>query len=125
VEITVEGATTKELFKSLSAAEEVFATDRQCGLCESDELRHRVRQTADYEFFELVCMSCFATMPYGQRKSDGQLFPRRKGEDGKTLPNKGWAKRSKEPPARPRTESAPADERRPSLANDMDPSIGF
>ena len=125
LEITVEGGNSKELFKALAAAEEVFAADRQCGLCAGEDLRHRVRQTADYEFFELVCLSCSATLAYGQRKSDGQLFPRRKGEDGKPLEHAGWAKWNKEPPTRPRLKDSPVGERNAHGLDVTDADVGF
>ena len=126
LEITVEGGNSKELFKSLASAEEIFAADRQCGLCGGEDLRHRVRQTTDYEFFELVCFACSATLAYGQRKSDGQLFPRRKGEDAKPLPNNGWAKWSKEPPARPaRPKDEPAGARNIHGIVATDEDVGF
>ena len=91
LEITVEGGTPKELFKSLASAEEIFAADRHCGLCEGEELRHRFRQAGEFEFLELLCASCGATLALGQRK-DGGLFPVRRGEDRKPLPHNGWSK---------------------------------
>lgn len=93
----IEGDTPKAVWKELSAIQEVFDAEHTCGVCGSTELRFVMRvSTGDHEYYELHCLKleCRARFAFGQAKKGGGLFPKRKDEDGKFLPNRGWAKYS-------------------------------
>ena len=92
----VNGETPKDLFKSIAALQEVFEAESACGCCQSDDIRFQARQVDDYDFYEMVCRSCFARFQFGQAKKGGGLFPKRKDEDGNYLPNNGWARYQKQ-----------------------------
>jgi hypothetical protein len=87
----LEGAGQKEIFKELSAIQEIFG-EEVCGLCKSHNIRYVVRNVDGNDYYELRCSDCGAVLAFGQHKKGGTLFPRRKDDDGKWLPNKGWHK---------------------------------
>jgi hypothetical protein len=91
LKFAVEGATPKDLFGELAGIQEVFDAESRCGCCQSDDIHYRVRVAQKFEFYELVCMGCNARFAFGQSKDLKNLFPKRR-EDGKNLPNGGWAK---------------------------------
>lgn len=90
--VKVAGETQKDLFRELARAQETFEAETECGLCKSTDIKFSVRVVDDNEYFELRCV-CGATFQFGQHKKGGSLFPKRKGEDGKWLPSRGWLKR--------------------------------
>lgn len=87
----LEGEGQKEIFKELSAIQEIFG-EESCGLCKSHNLRYVVRNVDDNDYYELRCADCGAILAFGQHKKGGTLFPRRKDDNGKWLPNRGWHK---------------------------------
>lgn len=87
----LEGEGQKEIFKELSAIQEIFG-EESCGLCKSHNLRYVVRNVEGNDYYELRCVDCGAILAFGQHKKGGTLFPRRKDDDGKWLPNRGWHK---------------------------------
>lgn len=87
----LEGAGQKEIFKELSAIQEIFG-EEYCGLCKSHNIRYVVRNVDGNDYYELRCSDCGAVLAFGQHKKGGTLFPRRKDDDGKWLPNRGWHK---------------------------------
>lgn len=87
----LEGTGQKEIFKELSALQEIFG-EESCGMCKSHNIRYVVRNVDGNDYFELRCMDCGAVLAFGQHKKGGTLFPRRKDDDGKWLPNRGWHK---------------------------------
>lgn len=87
----LEGEGQKEIFKELSAIQEIFG-EESCGLCKSHNLRYVVRNVDGNDYYELRCADCGAILAFGQHKKGGTLFPRRKDDDGKWLPNRGWHK---------------------------------
>jgi hypothetical protein len=87
----LEGEGQKEIFKELSAIQEIFG-EESCGLCKSHNLRYVVRNVEGNDYYELRCADCGAILAFGQHKKGGTLFPRRKDDDGKWLPNRGWHK---------------------------------
>ncbi len=98
--IELEGEKQRDLFRAIASAQEVFG-ERCCGKCGSSDLRFRVRRNRDeQEFFELLCLRCYAVLEFGVHKTGGTLFPRRKGgvaalflrEEGHALPDHGWAR---------------------------------
>ena len=109
--IKVEAEHQKGLFKELAATQEVFESESECGCCHSQELRFRVRVVDENEFYELAC-NCGARFEFGQHKKGGSLFPKRRGDDGAALPNRGWAKW--EPAAPSNSKNQPATMQRPT-----------
>ncbi len=100
----VQGEAVKDVFRQIALIQEVFDVESACGLCQSKDIRCQARQVDDYDFYELVCNACHARFSFGQAKKGGGLFPKRKDEAGKWLPNHGWSKYE------PKTASAPAGE---------------
>lgn len=90
-----EGDSPKSLFKKLALVQEIFDADSQCGCCNSTNIRFRSRKVDDFEFYELGCADCFARLQFGQHKTGGGLFPKRKDEDGNYMPFRGWSKYEK------------------------------
>jgi hypothetical protein len=94
--IKIEGANMKEAFKNLASAQEVFEADDLCGCCNSPDIRFRVREVSKanktFSYYELVCQKCYARLAFGQSQDTVSLFPKRKDENGESLPNRGWAK---------------------------------
>ena len=88
----VQAETVKALFKEIAGIQEVFDADTDCGCCKSSAIHFQARQVDNYDFYELVCLDCRARFQFGQAKKGGALFPKRKDEDGKLLPNRGWSK---------------------------------
>ena len=95
LEFELEGAGQKEIFKELTAIQEIFGEDA-CGVCGSKNIKFIVRNIENNDYFELRCSDCGAILAFGQHKKGGTLFPKRKDEDGHYLPNKGWHKWVKE-----------------------------
>ncbi len=90
VEINVDSA--KDAFKKLAEFQEVF-DESQCGLCRSNDLQFIVRTVDGNDYYELKCQSCFGKLAYGQHKSEGSLFPKRKLADGSyDKEHYGWHK---------------------------------
>jgi len=104
IEIFAEGETQKDVFRQLSALQEVFE-EQKCGVCQGEDLRFVVRTVEDNDFYELHCQTthfdinpphtarqCRAKLAFGQHKGkEGTLFPKRKDAEGKYLPNNGWS----------------------------------
>lgn len=91
VEVEVEADGQKEIFKELAAVEEIFG-ENECGMCKKNNTKFVVRSVDGNDYFEQRCTDCSAVLSYGQHKKGGTLFPKRKGEDGSYLPNRGWYK---------------------------------
>jgi ribosomal protein L40E len=79
--VEVEAETQFELLEEIGRAQEVFG-DSQCGLCQSNNLRYRVREVEkngeEFRYPELTCRACYARLAFGQEKKGGRLFPIRK-----------------------------------------------
>lgn len=95
LQFEVEGSGQKELFKELATIQEIFGEEK-CGVCGKDSIRFVVRNIDDNDYYELRCSDCGSVLAFGQHKKGGTLFPKRKDDDGKYLPNKGWYKWNKE-----------------------------
>jgi hypothetical protein len=90
VEINVDSA--KDAFKQLAEFQEVF-DEASCGMCNNDDLQFIVRTVEGNDYYELKCKKCFAKLAYGQHKSGGSLFPKRKLPSGEyDKENQGWHK---------------------------------
>lgn len=90
----LSGETTKDLFEQISNVQEIFEAEKSCGCCNGEDLRFLARQVEDFKFYEIACQNpqCRARFAFGQAKKGGNLFPKRKDEDGEWLANRGWAK---------------------------------
>jgi Zn ribbon nucleic-acid-binding protein len=91
VEIEVEGDDTKACFDEMAGAVEVFGANNTCGACGSTNTVPVLRENKGVHFREHRCMDCGSSLGFGQRKSDGALFPKRT-RDGEYLPGNGWVK---------------------------------
>jgi len=86
-----EADSQKDLFTEINRFQEVFEEDT-CGKCKSNEIKYVVRNVDDNQYYELRCTSCGARLSFGAHKKGGGLFPKRKDNDGKWLPDNGWVK---------------------------------
>ena len=84
VEINAE--TAKDAFKKLAEFQEVFG-ESSCGMCKNTDLQFVVRTVDGNDYYELKCL-CGAKLAYGQHKSGGSLFPKRKDH----YETRGWYK---------------------------------
>jgi hypothetical protein len=90
--VELESNSAKEAFKQLAEFQEVF-DENSCGQCNNDDLRFIVRTVEGNDYYELKCKACGAKLAFGQHKSGGTLFPKRKLADGSfDYKNRGWFK---------------------------------
>ena len=87
----VEAETAKQLFSQLGSIQDIFEAETECGCCHSTDIRFSARVIDEYDFYELACRKCRAQFRFGQKKKGGDLFPKRKDEDGHVLANGGWS----------------------------------
>lgn len=87
--VEVEADGQKELFKEIASVQEIFG-ESKCGMCGKEDIKFVVRNVDSNEYYEMRCLSCYAALPFGQHKKGGTLFPKRKDENNKYLPNNGW-----------------------------------
>lgn len=92
--VEIEGTTQKEIFKALSSQEEVFGEEK-CGKCESANIYFRVRTNDGNDYHEMCCSDCRAKLSFGCHKLNNTLFPKRRDDDGKFLPDNGWTRYEK------------------------------
>jgi len=94
--VECEGANVKELVRSIAQVQEILDADSSCGLCGSQQIKFRVRQREKggrrFDFFELICEICHGFLEFGQKTDMVSLYPKRKGESGTWLPNRGWVR---------------------------------
>lgn len=89
--VEIDGKDNKDVFNQLSLFQEIYES-RRCGACDSDRVRFQVRDVQGNTYFEIKCLDCGSVLAFGQKRSDGSLFPKRKDKDGNWLPNGGWVK---------------------------------
>ncbi len=99
VSLEVEGGNQKELFENIAAVSEVFGV-QECGACHDKNFKFVVRnvdkeekgKTKSYRYYEYHCTNpkCRAKLAFGSHQEGSTLFPKRKDDEGKWLPNNGW-----------------------------------
>ena len=87
----VSGDDQKSIFAELADIQEIFSTTF-CGKCGSDDIKFVKRTVEENDYYELHCKKCYAKLGFGQHKKGKSLFPKRKDDDGKYLPDGGWVK---------------------------------
>lgn len=96
--IEAQGEDHAAVWEQLASLSEAFG-ERACGKCNSEEIRHVVRENdGGDKFYELHCQKCRARLRMSVTKKDKRFFPKRKAgkddasglEEGKYLPNGGW-----------------------------------
>lgn len=85
--VEIESDSVKDAFKQLAEFQEVF-DESNCGLCSNDDLQFVVRTVEGNDFYELRCRKCSGKLAFGQHKTGGSLFPKRKEHAS----SKGWHK---------------------------------
>ncbi len=91
INVGFEGNSAKDLFGQIAEFQEIFDVST-CGKCGSDDLRFVKRTVDGNDYYELRCNKCGAKLLFGANKDGKGLFPKRKGDDGKYLPDGGWVK---------------------------------
>ena len=90
--VDIEADSAKDAFKKLSEFQEIF-DESNCGQCNNDNLQFIVRTVEGNDYYELKCKACGAKLAFGQHKSGGTLFPKRKLADGTyDREHQGWHK---------------------------------
>jgi hypothetical protein len=103
------------LFKALAdidkTYQEVFG-EKQCGCCQSNNIFFnernvekedaKTKKVKKYQYFEMKCRDCWATLSFGQHQEGDTLFPKRKLENGEfDKEHRGWKRWKKtEQPAK-------------------------
>ncbi|PIN73261.1 hypothetical protein COV20_03455 [Candidatus Woesearchaeota archaeon CG10_big_fil_rev_8_21_14_0_10_45_16] len=92
LQVEIDSDSVKETFKKLAEFQEVF-DESCCQLCHNEDLQFVVRTVDGNDYYELKCRKCFAKLAFGQHKTGGSLFPKRKNDDGSfDKEGKGWHK---------------------------------
>ncbi len=90
IKVELENNSLKEIFKQLAEFQEIF-DEPKCGSCNSENIHFLVRTVDCNDYYELKCRDCLAKLAYGQHKTGGSLFPKRKLTNGNyDKENKGW-----------------------------------
>jgi hypothetical protein len=90
-EVEVDGDSTRDCFDKISSAVEIMSNSR-CGACDSENVIPVVRENAGNHYREMSCIDCGCRLAFGQRRADGEMFPKKKDKEGSWLPNRGWVK---------------------------------
>ncbi len=88
--IEVESEGVKQAVRMMSEYLEVFGV-QECGKCRSKSVVCQHSQDKDgNDYYKMRCVSCGALLDFGQHKSGGTLFVKRKDRDGNWIPDNGW-----------------------------------
>ena len=87
--VEVDCVSVKDGIQELSQYMEVFV-EGMCGVCQSTDVIPNHRTAKGYDFYEMKCLGCGATLSFGQTKEGGRLFPRRRDQEGNELGKQGW-----------------------------------
>ncbi len=91
VTVQVEAPDALVAIKELSNYNAFFG-ETTCGMCQSTDVVPSHRAAKGYDFYEMACCKCGATLSFWSDQEDGTLFPKRKDKAGNWLDNKGWSK---------------------------------
>jgi hypothetical protein len=89
ISFEVEVASGKMAFEVIAAIQELFE-ESACGCCKSGAIQRQVREFDGNKYFKLVCTACGAQLDFGQHKDGKGLFIKRRDENKRELPNRGW-----------------------------------
>lgn len=80
-----------DAFKVMGELNDLFSRDK-CGKCGSQAMPTYNKTTEGYEYYGMRCSNpeCRYEFKFGQRRSDGMLFPKLLDKDGNSIPNGGW-----------------------------------
>lgn len=88
----VEADGVKAAIKAMSEYMEVFG-GHVCGKCQSKAVVCQHNQDKEgNDYYKLRCTHCGALLDFGQHKSGGTVFVKRKDKEGNWLPDNGWYK---------------------------------
>jgi hypothetical protein len=89
-------ADEKEAFEQIGHLYEIFSHSK-CGCCGSENVTPQCRVKDKYRYYEVACKEpgCYAKLAFGQKQEGGELFPKRRNEDGSYKENDGWEKYQK------------------------------
>jgi len=90
--ITVDGDTTLACWDKIASASEILSAASTCGACGSNNTMLNTREYQGNHFREAVCLDCGCKLAFGQRRSDGEIYPRRRDKEGNTIGGNGWVK---------------------------------
>lgn len=108
--IEVEAENIKQAIKMMSEYLEVFGV-HECGKCQSTALVCQHFEDKDgHDYYKLRCTACGALLDFGQHKSGGTLFVKRKDKEGMWLPDGGWYHYSKRQQQSEEAQIAPDDQ---------------
>jgi len=92
LQVSLEGGGPKDIFKGIAVFQEIFESEK-CGMCGNEETIFNVRTIDGNDYFEKRCQKCHAALAFGQAKTGGGLFPKRKDSDGNwDNENQGWSR---------------------------------
>lgn len=98
LKVSFQGSSQKEIFKQIAEFQDIFEEDT-CGHCKSGNTRFGAREIDGNWYYERVCKDCSYRLRYGQHKSNGTLFPKRKDDNDKFMKFNGWYEYKYTPPA--------------------------
>ena len=108
VEVEAEGV--KDAIKVMSQYLEVFGV-QECGKCQSKAIVCQHSQDGEgHDYYKLRCTACGALLDFGQHRSGGTLFVKRKDKEGMWLPDGGWYHYNKRKPEPDESQIPPADQ---------------
>lgn len=88
--VDVEADTPKALFAKIAEFAETLLPGN-CGNCDSEDIVPRVREIDGNSYYSFQCQKCGASLNFGQTKTGGKIFAKRKREDGSfDSEKKGW-----------------------------------
>lgn len=91
-QLEIEAESVKAAIKAMSEYVEFFGVS-ECGKCHSKAVVAQHNQDKEgNDYYKLRCTQCGALLDFGQHKSGGTLFVKRKDKDGNWLPDDGWYK---------------------------------
>ena len=89
-QIEVAADDVRSAVKSMAELQEFFG-QTECGKCHAKQLLAFHRQDKDgNDYYSLSCAACGAKLDFGQHRTGGTLFVRRKDREGNWLPDNGW-----------------------------------